>query len=178
MIYCDNFIKGMIIKMDIKKIIKEIGPYILIIVFVLLIKKFVFTPIIVNGPSMMDNLHDGDIMILDKIGMNVNGIDRFDIVVIQTNNTKIIKRVIGLPGETVEYKDNKLYINDVEVEDVYASQITYDIEKVEVPNNMYYVLGDNRTDSVGSRMLGMIPRNAILGHATFIIYPFNRFGSR
>ena len=127
---------------------------------------------------MMTNLHDKDIMILDKIGMKINGINRFDIVVIQTSQSKIIKRVIGLPGEIIEYKDNKLYINDKEVEDPYPSQITGDIERQLIPENTYYVLGDNRTDSVDSRILGPIDKNKILGHATFIIYPFNRFGSR
>ena len=112
---------------NIKKIGKEIIPYLVIIILVLLIKAFIFTPVIVNGPSMMTNLHDKDIMILDKIGMKINGINRFDIVVIQTSQSKIIKRVIGLPGEIIEYKDNKLYINDKEVEDPYPSQITGDI---------------------------------------------------
>lgn len=162
----------------VKKGIKELIPYIVIIIIVLLVKKFVFTPVIVNGPSMMDTLHDKDIMILDKLGMKLNGIDRFDIVVIQTDHAKIIKRVIGLPGETIEYKDNKLYINDKEIEDPYGSQVTYDFEKIEIPEDTYYVLGDNRTDSVDSRILGVIPRSDILGHATFIIYPFSRFGSR
>lgn len=163
---------------NIKKIGKEVIPYLVIIILVLLIKAFIFTPVIVNGPSMMTNLHDRDIMILDKIGMKINGINRFDIVVIQTSQSKIIKRVIGLPGEIIEYKDNKLYINDKEVEDPYPSQITSDIERQLIPENTYYVLGDNRTDSVDSRILGPIDKNKILGHATFIIYPFNRFGSR
>ena len=161
-----------------KKVFREVIPYLIIIIVVLLIKAYIFTPVIVNGPSMMDTLHDKDIMILDKIGMKIGGIDRFDIVVIQTSQSKIIKRVIGLPGETIEYKDNKLYINDKEIEDPYPSQVTGDIEKQIIPNNTYYVLGDNRTDSVDSRILGPIDKDKILGHATFIVYPFNRFGSR
>lgn len=163
---------------NLKKILKEIFPYIIIIVIVLLVKAFIFTPVIVNGPSMLNTLHDKDIMILDKIGMKLNGIDRFDIVVIQTNHNKIIKRVIGLPGETIEYRDNKLYVNDKELEDSFANGITYDFEKIEIPKNSYYVLGDNREDSVDSRILGTITKQDILGHATFIIYPFHRFGSR
>lgn len=161
-----------------KKVIKELIPYIIIIIVVSLVKKFIFTPVIVNGPSMMNTLHDKDIMILDKIGVKLNGIDRFDIVVIQTESSKIIKRIIGLPGETVEYKNNKLYINGKELNDPYGSEVTYDFEKVKIPENSYYVLGDNRTNSIDSRILGVISKNDILGHATFIIYPFNRFGSR
>jgi len=161
-----------------KKIIKEVIPYIIIIIIVLLIKKFIFTPVIVNGPSMMNTLHDKDVMILDKIGMKLNGIDRFDIVVIQTKNNKIIKRVIGLPGETIEYKNNELYINNKKIKDTYGNGITYDFEKVKIPKDTYYVLGDNRNDSVDSRIIGVVSKEDILGHATFIIYPFNRFGSR
>ena len=161
-----------------KSFIKEIIPYAVILVVVILIKTFVFTPVIVNGESMMNTLHDNDVMILNKIGMKLNGIDRFDIVVIQTNNSKIIKRVIALPGETIEYKEGNLYINDKKVEDKYGSDVTYDIEKVTLAENEYYVLGDNRTDSVDSRILGPIQKDDILGHASLIIYPFNRLGSK
>ena len=160
------------------KLLKELLPYIIIIIVVIIIRTFIFTPVVVNGPSMMDTLHNGDVMILDKIGMKLGGIKRFDIVVIQTGKTKIIKRVIGMPGETISYHDNKLYINGKEVSDNHSNEITYDFEEVKIPDGEYYVLGDNRTDSVDSRILGTIPKNEILGHATFIIYPFNRFGSR
>lgn len=160
------------------QLLKELLPYIIIIIVVIIIRTFIFTPVVVNGPSMMNTLHNGDVMILDKIGMKLGGIKRFDIVVIQTGKTKIIKRVIGLSGETISYKNNKLYINGKEVSDNHSNEITYDFEEVKIPDGEYYVLGDNRTDSVDSRILGTIPKNEILGHATFIIYPFNRFGSR
>lgn len=160
------------------KLLKELLPYIIIIIVVIIIRTFIFTPVVVNGPSMMDTLHNGDVMILDKIGMKLGGIKRFDIIVIQTGKTKIIKRVIGLSGETISYQNNKLYINGKEVSDNHSNEITYDFEEVKIPDGEYYVLGDNRTDSVDSRILGTIPKNEILGHATFIIYPFNRFGSR
>lgn len=163
---------------QLSKIGKELLPYIIIILVVIIIRTFIFTPVVVNGPSMMDTLHNGDVMILDKIGMKLGGIKRFDIVVIQTGKTKIIKRVIGLPGETISYQDNKLYINGKEVSDNHSNEITYDFEEVKIPDGEYYVLGDNRTDSVDSRILGTISKSEILGHATFIIYPFNRFGSR
>lgn len=161
-----------------KKILKELLPYIIILVIVILIKQFIFTPIMVNGSSMDDTLKDKDIMILDKIGMRINGIERFDIVVIDTNRGKIIKRVIGLPGETIEYKGNKLYINDKEITDNYGNTKTADIEKQQIPEDMYFVLGDNRIDSLDSEELGPFSKNNILGHATFIIYPFNRIGIR
>jgi len=160
------------------KIIKELIPYMIIIMIVILVKKFIFTPVIVNGESMMTTLHENDVMILNKIGMKFNEIDRFDIVVIQTERTKIIKRVIGLPGETIEYKDNKLYINGKELDDPYGSTETKDIELQEIPKGMYFVLGDNRRDSLDSEELGPFSKDKILGYATFTIYPFNRFGSK
>ena len=87
---------------------KEYLPYIIVIIIVLLIKAFIVTPIRVNGPSMLDTLEDKDIMILDEVSFKFKGLKRFDIVVVNYKNEKIIKRVVGLPGETVEYKDNKL----------------------------------------------------------------------
>ena len=97
------------------KIVKEILSYVVVIVLVLLFKRYIFSPIKVNGDSMYPNLHNNDIMILNEIGYHLNGIERFDIVVVDTGNDRIIKRVIGLPGETVSYHGNKLYINGEEV---------------------------------------------------------------
>ena len=83
-------------------ILKECLQYFLIIIFVLLFRTFLYSPIRVTGDSMVPTLLDGDIMILDKIGYRINGLKRFDIVVIKYNNEKIIKRVIGLPGDYIE----------------------------------------------------------------------------
>ena len=161
-----------------KNTLRELIPYVVILLVVIVIKTFIFTPVIVNGKSMMNTLHDNDIMILNKIGMKLENPKRFDIVVIQTDHSKIIKRVIALPGETIEYRDNKLYINGKELKDSYGSDITYDIDKITLGKDEYYVLGDNRTDSVDSRILGPINKQDVLGYAKFIIYPLNRFGSK
>ena len=69
----------------------------------------------------------------------------------------------GSGEEEIEYKDNKLYINDKEIEDPYGTYVTYDFDKLVIPKDTYYVLGDNRTDSVDSRILGVIPKEKILG---------------
>ena len=160
-----------------KSIIKEYGLYVITIILVLLVKKFVVSPIKVNGTSMMTTLHDGDIMILNIIGYRFDKINRFDIVVVDEGNEYLIKRVIGLPGEELEYKDNQLYINGKKVKDNYGSQVTEDF-KVKVKKNSYFVLGDNRTNSLDSRYFGSFKKNKIMGKTSLIIFPFNRFGEK
>ena len=157
--------------------IKEIVPYIIVIILVLLFKKFLYSPIRVNGESMMKTLHDGDIMILDIIDYRLHGLKRFDIVVVDEGDELLIKRVIGLPGEEIEYKDNKLYVNGKKVSDKYASQETEDFSEV-VPKGEYFVLGDNRTNSLDSRAFGTFSSKKILGKTSMIIYPFNRWGKK
>ena len=161
-----------------KKVVKEVIPYILIVIFVIFIKTYIVTPIRVNGPSMNDTLHNKDIMLLDEISYKFNDIKRFDIVVLKYEDEYIIKRVVGLPGEELEVKDNRLYINGKIVKQDFNHAETKDIEKVIVEENCYYVLGDNRINSVDSRIIGSVNKNRIKGKAIFTIYPFNRFGKK
>ena len=149
-------------KDNFKKFFKEYFPYIGIIVFVILIKQFVMSPIIVNGESMMKTLHDKDVMILDRISYRVSDIDRFDIVVVDEGSEYIIKRVIGLPGEEVSCEDGKLFVNGKEIKDSYGIGLTDDFV-FEVPKGEYFVLGDNREVSNDSRSYGFVPRSKILG---------------
>lgn len=170
-------------KEKIKKVLKEIMSYVLIFVAVLLIKYYVFTPIRVNGGSMEPTLRHNDIMILNEIGYHLNGVKRFDIVVVSVNGEKIIKRVIGLPGDKVEYKDNKLYINDKMVEEKFAHYDTQDFSivndlKIEIiPENYYFVMGDNRNNSIDSRIIGLVSDKQIKGKTKLIVYPFGKFGN-
>ena len=160
-----------------KRFVKEYLPYVLVIILVLLVKKFVVSPIKVNGDSMKNTLLDGDIMILNSIGYRFDEINRFDIVVVDEGNEYLIKRVIGLPGEEIEYKDNQLYINGKKVKENYGSQVTEDF-KVKVKKNSYFVLGDNRTNSLDSRHFGSFKKDRIIGKTSLIIFPFNRFGEK
>ena len=97
-----------------KKILMEVKDYVIIILAVVLIRTFLITPAIVDGASMDDTLKDGELVIINKLIYNLKDVDRFDIVVLnnEEDDDKIIKRVIGLPNETIKYKDNKVYIND------------------------------------------------------------------
>ena len=126
---------------------------------------------------MYDTLNDGDTMILNKIGMKLNDIERFQIVVIKTHDTYLIKRIIGLPGETIEYKDGKLYINNKIMKDPYfKDNNTNDFEKVKIPKNHYYVMGDNRSVSIDSRLIGTVDINDIMGTTKLVLFPFSDFG--
>ena len=156
---------------------KELVPYVVILIFVILIKTYIITPIRVNGDSMNPTLEDGEIMILDIVSYKLKGLKRFDIVVINQGRELIIKRVIGLPGEKIKYKDGDLYINGNKVEDPYStgSGFTEDFE-LTIPKDEYYVLGDNRGNSLDSRVFGTFTKKQVLGKTDFIIYPFKEFG--
>ncbi len=156
------------------KIIKSLIPYIIIIIVVILVRTFIATPVRVNGSSMYPTLKGNEIMLLNKLGH----INRFDIVVLKIDGREdnLIKRIIGLPGETVEIKDNEIYINDKKIEDKYGYGVTYNIDKVTLKKDEYFILGDNRKISLDSRVFGTIHKDEIKGTTDFIMYPFKSFG--
>ena len=165
------------------KQIKEILPYIIIIIVVVLIRSFIITPIIVSGDSMKPNLHNKEILLERKIGYNSTSIKRFDIVVIKNDNEEIIKRIIGMPGEHIAYKNNKLYVNDkfMETNFNYRDTNDFNLEEIcsctSIPEGKYLVLGDNRPISKDSRMIGLIDEKDILGKAVYRIWPISKFGN-
>ncbi|MBR2712544.1 MAG: signal peptidase I [Bacilli bacterium] len=167
-----------------KRIIKDIISYALIIVVVVLIRIFIFDPVRVDGTSMDNTLKDGQVLILNKIKYKKSDIQRYDIVVIKFENKRIIKRVIGLPNEVIEIKNNKVYADGVELDNSFTSSVSEDfkmseIGKVKVPGDSYFVLGDNRAVSNDSRdpLVGTIRKEIIEGKASFRIWPLNKFGS-
>ena len=164
-----------------KKILKELYPYIIIIVVVVIFRTFIATPVRVDGDSMNDTLHNNDILILNKLEKNY---DRFDIVVINYNNTKLVKRIIGLPGENISYKDNQLYINNKKFNDIETSRtIDFSLEELfeldKIPKDHYFVMGDNRNNSLDSRdyRVGLIKKENIVGVTIFRLYPFTKIGT-
>ena len=160
-----------------KKFIKELIPYIIIIIVVVLIRTFIMTPVIVVGDSMVPTLKDGQILLLNKLNYKFNEIVRYDIIVIEVGNGEIIKRVIGLPGEYIEYKNNTLYIDGHEEETIYnfdTDDFTLkdicDCDKI--PQDKYLVLGDNREVSSDSRgPIGLIDIEDIKGSTSISIWP-------
>lgn len=158
-----------------KNIIKETISCLIIIVIVLIIRKYFYSPIVVNGTSMYPTLENKELMILDKVKLR-KGINRFDIVVVKSEGTYIIKRVIGLPGETIMYENNKLYINGKHIEDNYSLSEMKDFETVKLNAEEYYVMGDNRKNSKDSRIIGTVNKKQILGKANLVLFPFNKVG--
>ena len=151
---------------------------------------FLGRPFTVSGASMYPTLHNGDRMVLSKVG----DIHRFDVVILKApdENVEYIKRVIGMPGDTVEMKSGVLYINGKKVDQPFintealAKQTVFIDEftlesltgESKVPEGKYFVLGDNRGVSKDSRMIGFIDRSAIEGKAVFTIWPFGRIGGQ
>lgn len=170
--------------MKINNLTKEILSYLLLIVAVLLIKSFVITPVKVSGDSMYETLHHGDIMMLNRLAYRFSNIKRGDIVVVKEEGSKLIKRVIALPGETVEAFENKVLINDEELLEDYLSEkvITDDFaykaisQKKVLRDDEYFVMGDNRQSSSDSRVFGPIIKKNILGRTSFTIFPLTRIG--
>lgn len=163
----------------------EIFLYVgIVILLSIVIVTFVGQRTIVDGNSMNPTLQNGDNLIVDKISYKFKSPARFDIIVFPyeyKENTNYIKRVIGLPGETVQIDfDGNIYINGQVLSEDYG------LETIENPGNFaepvtlgddeYFVLGDNRNHSEDSRFsdVGLIKRKNIIGKAWVRIYPFNR----
>lgn len=162
-----------------KKIIKELIPYILIVLIVVLIRTYIVTPVIVVGDSMIPTLKDNQILLLNKIDYRLHEIKRYDIVVIKVGKSEIIKRVIGLPGENVEYINNTLYINEQEeINDYNFDTEDFNLKSIcncdKIPEDKYLVLGDNRMVSSDSRIIGLIDKKDILGKTTVSLWPIKK----
>ena len=160
-----------------KKIWNEIKDYIFIILAVVLIRTFIVTPAIVDGGSMDNTLENGQLVLINKFIYRFDDINRFDIVLInnEADSEKIIKRVIGLPNEIIEYRDNILYINGKKVEAEIGFIDTEDFI-AKTGENEYFVLGDNRPISKDSRYFGSFKKDKILGRVTIRLFPFSKFG--
>lgn len=159
------------------QILKEYVPTIAIaIVISILLVNFVFMPVQVKHTSMFPTLHSEDRGI-SFICSKYFGVNRFDIVVINTDDKLLVKRVIGLPGETIKYKDNVLYVDGKETkEDFLQGDVHTGDFSVKLGDDEYYCLGDNRENSSDSRTYGPFKKSAIKSAHIFVFYPFSDFG--
>lgn len=173
-----------------EELLSWLGSFAVSFAILALLFIFVGKPFTVSGQSMYPTLHDSDRMFMSKIG----DIHRFDVVVLQApdQDKEYIKRVIGMPGDTIEVKQGVLYINGKQVEQPFINTETLAKQTVfiddftlqsltgelKVPDGKYFVMGDNRGVSKDSRMIGFIERSAIDGKAVFTIWPLNRIGGQ
>ncbi len=154
--------------------VKSLFSYIIIVLVVVLIRTFLFTPAIVNGSSMEKTLYDGELVIVNKIKL-LSGVDRFDIVISRIDDELLIKRVIGLPNEIIEYKNNCLFINGELVEMPIEFEETDDFY-YETKDDEYFLMGDNRDISKDSRIIGGFFREDIIGIVDLVIFPLDKIG--
>lgn len=168
---------------DVKEFIKDSLKYVITLFVVIIMVVYVVSLQQIIGPSMEPKYYSEDVVIVDKLLYKFVDIKRNDIISFSNNESKyLIKRIIGLPGEKIEYKDNYLYIDDVKYketvinEDVVTNDFTlkeisgYDV----IPNDMYLVLGDNRGDSKDSRQFGLISKDDIIGRIIIRVWPLKR----
>ena len=158
------------------KKIKELIPYIVVVIVVVLIRTFLFTPIVVNGTSMSPTLNGNEIMILNKLSIKFHQPQRYQVVVLKENNSYLIKRIIGLPKERIKCVNGKIYINGKQLDDRFASGETKDFDEIKITKDMYYVLGDNRVVSKDSRARGPVRKDELKGVTNLVLFPFNKIG--
>lgn len=169
----------------VKELISWIKAIVIALVIVLVVREFVMTPSVVKGTSMEPTLHDGDRIIISKLGE----LERFDQIAFIAPDSVVeenyVKRIIGLPGDYVEVKDDVLFINGVSYPEVYLEDVLSELDGytytddfsmnelglTEVPDGMYFVLGDNRPDSRDSRYFGAIEEESVIGEIVFRIWP-------
>lgn len=164
---------------DIKEFIKDTLKYFIIIILVLLTIIYVISLQQVVGPSMKSTFDDGDIIIVNKFIYHFKDISRYDVVVIKHQEKIYVKRIIGLPNEHIEYKNNILYIGSKAYSESFTDALTDDFKLEDlgyrtIPNNMYLVLGDNRENSEDSREFGLINKSDIIGRASIRIWPLTK----
>ena len=157
------------------------------VILAAVIRYFLFAPIVVDGLSMMPTLQNQDRMIVNKLSYEIGQPKRFDIIVFHAPEGKdYIKRVIGLPGDRIEYKNDTLYVNGKAYKEPYLDQYKKEaqggpltapftlkevIGRDTVPKGQLFVMGDNRRYSKDSRHIGTIPLSKVIGKTSFVYWP-------
>lgn len=174
-----------------KRLLGFFSDVIEVVVFAFAIFLFVYLLIMqphkIKGTSMEPNYPDAEYLLTDKVTYRFREPKRGDVIVFLapgTNGEEFIKRIIGLPGETVSVSGGKVFINNEVLNESYLAtnvvteggQFLPDSKEVTIPNGVYFVLGDNRVASSDSRSWGFVPKENIRGKAWFIYWPVNNLG--
>lgn len=158
---------------------------ILALVIVVPVRTFIAQPFIVSGSSMFPTFHNSDYLIVDELSYRVGEPKRGDVVVFKwpKDTTKyFIKRIIGLPGETVKITGSKITIKNKDnpdgfvLDEPYVKNISENTSEIVLPDDQYFVMGDNRSGSSDSRAWGNLPRNLMVGRAFIRLFPLNDIG--
>lgn len=160
----------------------EIVKVVLISLAIILpVRLFLVQPFYVEGASMEPNFYDKEYLIINEISYRFSEPVRGEVIIFKNpKNTKVyfIKRVIGLPGETVETHDGNIYINGQVLDEPYIANVSFqNYEAVTLGPDQYFVMGDNRTNSYDSRAIGPIDRHYIIGKVWFRGWPLNRINT-
>lgn len=164
-----------------KQIFSLLKYYVIGVAIILIITNFIAKPVVVRGSSMNPTLNNFDICISNRLSIVLGGsIDRFDIVVAQSEEGEIVKRVVGIPGDVISYQDGVLTVNGTTViEDYIIDEPTkhhadMDFYEVTLGVDEYFLMGDNRTGSTDSRYFGPFHRSEIISKDMLVLFPFNR----
>ncbi len=173
------------------ELISFVLTFLISLTSVLLITSYIVRPVSVEGLSMYPTLNDEDIAVSSRMFLDKDSIERFDIVVIKLENEDkyIVKRVIGLPNETIKIEDDILYVDGLIVDEpfldtgyVIAQQeedtYTSDVEEITLGNEEFYLMGDNRSHSLDSRYYGAFDASSIVSRHIFVLFPFDHFGMK
>lgn len=166
-----------------KSVGREILEWIFVVVFAvgaaLIIRTFIFEPVRVDGESMMQTLSNNEYMIVTKYQYLFNDPQRFDVVICHypnRGNTNFVKRIVGVPGDVVAVRDGTLYVNGEAVDEPFiVNKPNYTMAEVKLLEDQYFVLGDNRSHSNDSHIIGPLSRSQIIGRVSLVVWPLGQF---
>ncbi|MBR7797352.1 MAG: signal peptidase I [Bacillota bacterium] len=170
---------------------RKVIPLVLLgIIVAMVFRSVIFASYVVDGESMQPTLNDGNLLMVNKVVYDLTDVDRFDVIVFHANKQEdYVKRVIGVPGDEIKYKDDNLYINGKYVEERFLSEFVqasngkpytenFTLEeitgKTEVPEGKLFVMGDNRDNSLDSRSFGFISQTQLVGKVDVKYWPLSQ----